>query len=269
MTEGAVTLARTACRTTAMVFLAVAVRSAAAQAPAVLTTADGVLEFVANTTDGTVTVTDRLNRGTLGRSLVCPGPVLGALTPDEVSVLILCGGSNELAFLNTAAFDVTSRVALPARPATVAVLTDRRHAEVRGADGATLALVDLDRQRRVARIGDEAARGTGADHRNELVFLGMIHSEHRTSTRYGLDVLRRLVEVIAPDYWLTEIPPNRLARATEEFARAGAAARVPVSRIPRRAVPAVPTHVLHRLWHRRLEPPDGPLSPRAADRHRA
>ena len=200
--------------------------------PAPLVTADGVLEFVANTADGTVTVADRLNRTTLSRSLVCPGPTLGALTPDEVSVLVLCTGSNELVFLNTAAFDVTARVALAGRPAAAAITADGGHVEVRAGDGRPLALVDLERQRRVGRIDGRGPRPAQTGRPNELVFLGMIHGEHRTSTRYSLDVVRRLVEVIDPDYWLTEISPNRLARATEEFARTGAVAEPRVSRFP-------------------------------------
>jgi hypothetical protein len=208
-----------------------AVWRTSAQVPPAVTTADGVLAFVANAADGTITVSDQLNRTTLSRSLVCPGPTLGGLTPDEVSVLVLCAVSNELVFLNTAAFDVTARVALPARPAEVAIVGAGRYAEVRGSDDAALALVDLDRQRRVPRVEDRPSRGA-ANRPNELVFLGMIHGEHRTSTRYGLDVVRRLVEAIDPDYWLTEIPPNRLARATEEFARAGAIAEPRVARFP-------------------------------------
>lgn len=40
------------------------------------------------------------------------------------------------------------------------------------------------------------------------------------------------VVAIDPDYWLTEIPKNRLARATGEFARSGAIAEPRVSRFP-------------------------------------
>lgn len=201
-----------------------------AQAPQTIRTSDGVLEFVANTDDGTVTVTDRLNRTTLSRSLVCPGPTLGALTPDEGSVLVLCG-SNELVFLNTAAFDVTARVALAGRPASVTLTADGRHVDVIAEGGAHLALVNLARRRLVQRL-DARVRRTDPGRKNELVFLGMIHGEHRTSQRYGLGVLRKLVVAIDPDYWLTEIPPNRLARATDEFADTGAVAEPRVSRFP-------------------------------------
>ena len=218
-------------RLAAAILVVVAAWRAFAQTPP-LVTADGVLEFVANTADGTVTVTDRLNRTTLSRSLVCPGPTLGALTPDEVSVLVLCTGSNELVFLNTAAFDVTARLALAGRPATLTLTADSGHADVRAGDGTTLALVDLARQRSVGRIDGRGPSRTASGRPNELVFLGMIHGEHRTSTRYSLDVVRRLVEAIDPDYWLTEISPNRLAKATEEFARRGAVAEPRVSRFP-------------------------------------
>lgn len=202
-----------------------------AQKPASLQTADGVLEFVANTADGTVSVTDRLNDAPLSRSLVCPGPTLGALTPDEVSLLVLCGGSNELVFLNTAAFDVTGRVALSGRPASVIITSDRGHAEVGAQDGARVGLVNLGTQKAVDRIEPPAPR-EGPARKNELIFLGMIHGEHRTSTRFGLDVLRKMVIAIRPDHWLTEIPPNRLVRATEEFARIGAVVEPRVSRFP-------------------------------------
>lgn len=217
-------------RSLVAVLVVAALWRVSAQGPAPLHTADGVLEFVANTADGTVSVTDRLNHAPLSRSLVCPAPALGALAPDEVSLIVLCG-SNEVVFVNTAAFDVTARVALAARPAAVTIAADGRFAEVTSAGQAGAVLIDLARQRRVERRDDRALRA-GAGGKNELVFLGMIHGEHRTSARFGLDVLRRLVGAIDPDYWLTEIPANRLARATEEFARTGEVAEPRVSRFP-------------------------------------
>lgn len=213
------------------VLLTGAVWHGSAQVPGAVRTADGVLEFVANTSDGTVTVTDRLNGTTLSRSLVCPGPTLGVLTSIADALVVMCGGSNEVVFLNTAAFDVTARVPLPGRPASLAPTVENRYAEVLSASGARLALVDLARQRRVERA-DVRTQRTEPGRKNELVFLGMIHGDHRTSQRYGLDVVRKLVVAIDPDYWLTEIPPNRLARAAEEFARTGAVVEPRVSRFP-------------------------------------
>lgn len=205
-----------------------ALATVAAQQPAAIRTADNVIEFAANPPDGTISVTDRLNQAVLSRSLVCPAPSPAGFTPEEVSVLVLCG-SNELVFLNTAAFDVTARIPIPRPAASVVPGADGRHAEVRAASGERLAVVDLVAQRLAVPPAAPAVR---SGRKNEVVFLGMIHGEHRSSRRYGLDVVRRLVEVINPDYWLTEIPPNRLARATEEFARLGAVAEPRVSRFP-------------------------------------
>lgn len=94
-----------------------AIVTAVAQPPAAIRASDNVIEFVADARDGTISMTDRLNHAVLSRSLVCPSPSLAGLTPDRVSVLVLCG-SNELVFVNTAAFDVTARVPRPA-PARV------------------------------------------------------------------------------------------------------------------------------------------------------
>lgn len=199
--------------------------------PAALRTADGVLEFAANAADGMIEVTDRLNGTVLSRSLACSGPRPGVFTPDEVSLLVLCDRSNEILFLNTAAFDVTGRIRLSAAPGSVAVTGDGRHAEVRAAGGRRLALISLETAQQVDRVAPPRPRPTPA-RPNEVVFLGMIHGEHRTSTRFSLEVLRRVVRAIRPDYWLTEMPPNRLARATEEFARTGTIAEPRVSRFP-------------------------------------
>lgn len=56
---------------------------------------------------------------------------------------------------------------------------------------------------------------------NQVVVLGMIHGNHRTSDRYGLDVVRDLVRRIRPDYVLTEIPPDRLPIAQAQFRSSG------------------------------------------------
>ncbi|MGI9627216.1 MAG: hypothetical protein ACR2QM_10305 [Longimicrobiales bacterium] len=63
------------------------------------------------------------------------------------------------------------------------------------------------------------AEGSAADRapKNEVVVLGMIHGEHRTSAVYGTDVLRELIREIGPDVVLTEIPPDRFDAAVAGF----------------------------------------------------
>ncbi len=68
--------------------------------------------------------------------------------------------------------------------------------------------------------------------RNEVVMIGTIHSEHRTSQRYSTKVLHDLLREIRPDYVLTEIPPNRFAAAMHEFQRTGTITEPRVARFP-------------------------------------
>ena len=70
--------------------------------------------------------------------------------------------------------------------------------------------------------GDVAsATGGGSDIPSEVVVLGMIHGGHETSELFSLGVVRDLVREIDPDYWMTEIPPNRWDRAWAEFQASG------------------------------------------------
>ena len=231
---------------------------------------DGSHAFVPNLDAGTVSVIDLLNRETDATVDVCPGPPGGALTPDQVTYVVACGGSNELVFVNTASFAVTGRVSgLGPRPFSVAVPGDGRYAVVNNAGGSTVSVVDLEARAvvqtievgeqpivvrthpegervfvanelsgtlvelvPVAEAGDarsstaasgEAAivAGDAADNLNEVVVLGMIHGGHTTSEVFSLEVVRNLVREIAPDYWLTEIPPNRWERAWAEYQASG------------------------------------------------
>lgn len=75
-------------------------------------------------------------------------------------------------------------------------------------------------------------RERGAARKNEVIVVGTIHGEHRTSTRYGTRVLHDLIREMKPDYVLTEIPPNRFAAALGEFQRTGTITEARVARFP-------------------------------------
>ena len=64
------------------------------------------------------------------------------------------------------------------------------------------------------------------------LMIGTIHGEHRTSTRFGLGVLRAAIERFRPDVTLVEIPLNRFAAAKREFDSTGAITKPRVSRFP-------------------------------------
>ena len=238
---------------------------------------DGSHAFVPNLDAGTVSVIDLLNGGTDATVEVCPGPPGGALTPDQVTYVVACGGSGELVFVNTASFSVTGRVSegLGPRPFSVVVPDDGRHAVVNNAGGSTVSVVDLGSRAVVqtievgaqpivlrlhpdgervfvaneiagtlvelipareggARAPDAMADGgvsTSSDAvpasgefpsiPSEVIVLGMIHDGHTTSEAFSLEVVRDVVREIDPDYWLTEIPPNRWDRAWAEYQASG------------------------------------------------
>jgi hypothetical protein len=55
----------------------------------------------------------------------------------------------------------------------------------------------------------------------KVTVLGLLHSVHRTSERFSLDVLRAAVRRISPDVVLTEIPPDRIDAARDGFRTTG------------------------------------------------
>ena len=246
---------------------------------------DGSHAFVPNLDAGTVSVIDLLNMETDATVDVCPGPAGGSLTPDQVTYILACGGSDELVFINTASFAVTGRVTegLGPRPFSVAVPGEGRYALVNNAGGSTVSVVDLQsrsvvqtievgEQPIVVRVHPDSERvfvanevsGTlvelipadpgdpGAPEAastadaaaptdtptdtdaapNEVIVLGMIHGAHETSQMFSPEVVRGLVREIDPDYWLTEIPPNRWDRAWAEFQATGTVVEPRVRRFP-------------------------------------
>ena len=228
-------------------------------------TRDGSLAFVPSLTDGTVAVIDLLEGRTLTQVATCDGPAGGALTADEISYLVACGGTDELAFINTASFEVTARVAgLGPRPFSVAVTPDGRWAIVNNAGGSTVSIVSVPDQRLaddvevgeqpiVVRVHPDGRRvfvanevsGTVSvleapipmlrsrgDAENEVLVLGMIHADHRTSETYSVDVLRDILRGLAPDYVFVEIPPNRFQAAMDQFAETGEITEPRVVRFP-------------------------------------
>lgn len=67
---------------------------------------------------------------------------------------------------------------------------------------------------------------------NRVIVLGMIHSGHETSLRYSTARVKGVIKAIAPDYVLTEIPPDRFEEAVNGFARTGRVTEPRVARFP-------------------------------------
>ncbi|MEE9433800.1 MAG: hypothetical protein V3V15_06145 [Sphingorhabdus sp.] len=57
--------------------------------------------------------------------------------------------------------------------------------------------------------------------KTKVILIGAIHQGHVGSKRYGLDVLKRAIRKAKPDQIFTEIPPDRLDAAIEDFHKSG------------------------------------------------
>jgi Xaa-Pro aminopeptidase len=156
-------------------------------------TRDGVLSFTLDRAAGAVRVYDLLNGTSVAVTPVCGDPTTGVLSPDDVSFVVRCGGASVPVYVNTASYAIAPPPRVPPSPAATP---------------------------------GPAARKT------EVLVVGTIHGEHRTSTRYGTDVLRRLLQAMRPDFVLTEIAPNRFDAAAREFASTGAVTEARVARFP-------------------------------------
>ena len=157
------------------------------------TTRDGVLSFMLDRRAGSVRVYDLLNGAEAAVTPVCGDATTAALSPDDVSFVVRCGAAGRAQYVNTASYAVSAAPAPSVVPARRA--------------------------------------GVGA-RKNEVLVVGTIHGEHRTSARYSVSVLRQLLTAMRPDFVLTEIAPNRFDAAMREFARTGVITEPRVVRFP-------------------------------------
>ena len=164
-------------------------------------TGDGALSFTLARATGTVHAYDLLNGAEVASTPVCARAESGALSGDDVSFVVQCAGSATPVYVNTASYALTPP---PPRPAPMRAVTQTMSRAVAGV----------------------------RPRKNEVVVVGTIHGEHRTSTRYGTATLRQLLEELRPDFVLTEIAPNRLDAAMREFTTTGTIVEPRVVRFP-------------------------------------
>jgi hypothetical protein len=213
-------------------------------------TRDGVLAFVPNRDEGTVSIIDLLNGRVMPLSTpACERPEGGALTRDDVSYIVACGGSNELTWINTASFDVVARTQDEsfARPFSVAISLDGRWGLINNAASHTLSVLDVrehrilgriivGRQPIVVRMHPDGRRAFVSNEtsgtltivrlprasaprpttRVEVVVIG-IGERPTANTSDALGALRAAVRAVRPDVVLAGIPPNRFDRAWDGF----------------------------------------------------
>ena len=75
----------------------------------------------------------------------------------------------------------------------------------------------------IPAIGCSAApSGAARTNLTHVHVMGVIHSNHRRSDKYSLDVLEAAIRKADPDVILTEIPPDRVEQAIASFRETGA-----------------------------------------------
>ena len=231
-------------------------------------TRDGILAFVPNRGDGTVAVIDLLNHERAATVPVGEKPEGGALLVDDTLYVAACGGADELAWINTASFEVVHRTpGVGPRPFSVATTADGRLLLVGNAGANTLSIVDVETRAVVGEltVGEQPivvrmhpdgrhvyvsneVSGTvsvvklpaapavpvtsGGTLTNEVVVVGTIHGGHLESELYDLELLRELVRAIEPDVILAEIPPNRAEQTLRGFLADGRVSEERVARFP-------------------------------------
>ncbi len=161
-------------------------------------TRDGVLSFTIDPATHSVRVYDVLNDTIVANTPICRRPLGGELTADDITFVVRCGGSARSVSINTASFAV---VPPAVRPPANAQRT-------------------------------RPAKASTSFPKTEVIIIGTIHGEHRSSTRYSTDVLRRLLIAMKPEFVLTEIAPNRLDAALSEFRTTGRITEPRVVRFP-------------------------------------
>ena len=214
-------------------------------------TRDGILAFVPNSADGTVSIFDLLNWEEVTKVHVGGRPRGGALTPDDVSYVVATSDPDALVYVNTASFEVEARVTERVGPAPFSVCIPDRggFGVVNDSGGNTVGILDLANRRIVEKleVGDQpivmrahqdnrrvvvsTEEGNAVSiielpapeepgpfvERNEVLVLGMIHGDHETSESYGLETVEALIRAIDPDVVCIEIPPNRIEAAWSGF----------------------------------------------------
>ncbi len=117
-------------------------------------TRDGSLAFVPNRDANTVSIIDLLNRRVTATTSVCERPQGGALTADGAWYIVACGGSNELAYVNTASYQVVARISdgVGPRPFSVAISEDGRWGLVNNVGGRTVSILDVSARRIVGTL---------------------------------------------------------------------------------------------------------------------
>ena len=225
------------------------------------------LSFALNRVEGSVTLTDRLNGGVLAVVDVGQNPTSALFSPDFTGILVLSNGDDTLSWINTASYQVTSRIAEGIGPGAWAIANcpGGKYALISNSESNTISVFDYAERKVVDQVvvddgpteivihpdGKQAYVVCGPLRSvcvlslpstdrpkpekfvpNKVFVLGTIHDGHETSKIYDLEFLKAFIREVKPDYILAEIPPNRARAAMQGFLQGGEVSEERVSRFP-------------------------------------
>ncbi|MGE3616447.1 MAG: MBL fold metallo-hydrolase [Gemmatimonadales bacterium] len=232
-------------------------------------TSDGRLAFVPNYDAGTVTVVDLFNGRVVDTVSVGSRPSGGIVLSGDIEYAVAVRGENRVAFVNTASHRVVGSLSdgIGESPFSVVESVDHRLLFVNNTASNDISVIAMPERRVVARIpvpatpiviaphpdgrtlwvsseGDDRltileiparwratppAADTG---RTEVAVMGMIHSGHLTSQRWGLAEVAATVRRFKPDVVCAEIAPDRWERIWSDFTERGVIEDPRVRRFP-------------------------------------
>ena len=232
-------------------------------------TSDGRLAFVPNYDDGTVTVIDLWGERILDTVRVGVHPSGGVVLPGDIEYAVAVRGENKVLFVNTASHRVVDSLVdgIGDSPFSVVTSPDGRLLFVNNTASHDVSVIALPERRVVARIpvaevpivmavhpsGRELwVSSEGGDRISVIAIppqwrrppavmkpgvttvavMGMIHSGHLTSQRYGLTQVGEMVRRFRPDVVCAEIAPDRWERIWSDYTERGVIEDPRVLRFP-------------------------------------
>jgi len=216
-------------------------------------TSDGRVAFVPNYDDGTVTVIDLWNRRVLETVPVGERPSGGVVLPGDIDYAVAVRGENRVALINTASHFVVGSLDVGNSPFSVVLAPNGRLAFVNNTAGNSVSVISVADRREIARlpVADQpivmavhpsgrtlwvssegvhrltvfgipetwqgAAREAGSGGVTEVAIMRMIHSQHRSSVRWGLKQVRETIVRFKPDVVCAEIAPDRWRRIVSDL----------------------------------------------------
>lgn len=224
-------------------------------------TSDGRKAFVPSYDDGTVTIIDLWNQRVAATIPIGPKLSGGVVLPGDIEYAVAVRGQDRIAFVSTAEHrEVDSlREGIGQGPFSVVAAPDGRYLFVNNTGSHDVSVIELGSEpgarRVVARVpvgeipivlavhpsGDTLWVSCEGAHRlhilsipkaspparvepaapTQVAVLGMIHGEHRRSSRWGLLAVRETLRRLAPDVVCAEIPPDRWPTVWKDFAERG------------------------------------------------